>query len=229
MYRQWTTQSTTSDSTTHFGWAYDTGAIKITGNTASGSTTVTGVSSFTGLAVGMLITDYRGTGAIPSCMLISSLNPASGTLTMNKAANSTKSALQIGQSNSIGCEPDGNHVPSTVGATWSNIPVPSGVQAATGSDSHAIIWDTTNGIDYEFWRWAERNPKASGGQYISPNNADPPWNIYAGGTQTAPTPPNAAFNAWDGGMTYTNDANHYGVNVPTRASYNPGLAGLIHP
>ena len=30
-------------------------------------------------------------------------------------------------------------------------------------------------------------------------------------------------------MTYTNSPTHFGVEVGSRASYNPGLAGLVRP
>jgi hypothetical protein len=269
MYRQWTTQGTSDSSTTHFGWQYNDRAIKFTGNVSNGSATITGVSSFTGLVAGMLINDITGlpTPLIPTCTRIVSLNPGGGSLVVDQSATGSKSALSLGQSNSIGCDQDGNHVPLTAGATWQNVAIPTGsskypkgVKASVGTDSHMIIWDTSKGIEYEFWRFGERFPAiidssgnyAGGGRYIKyfpsslppnspppvtlqkavaeyPDNADSPWNVFAGGTQANPYPSNAKYNAWDGGNTYTNDPNHYGAGVGTRASYNPGLAGLVRP
>lgn len=67
--------------------------ISITGTTASSSTTVSGVSSYVGLYVGMTVSD--GGVHIPANTTISSMTPASGTITLSQNATGTNTGLSV--------------------------------------------------------------------------------------------------------------------------------------
>lgn len=74
---------------TSLGFA--TPQVSTTGNTTSGSTTISGLASTTNLAVGMLLT---GTG-LPANTFITSINATQNSITVNKAATATGTGVSL--------------------------------------------------------------------------------------------------------------------------------------
>jgi hypothetical protein len=68
-------------------------SISITGTSANTSTTISSVSSFAGLYVGMGISD--GGVHIPANTTISSMNPGAGTMVISQAATGTNTGLTV--------------------------------------------------------------------------------------------------------------------------------------